>query len=177
MVRRLGIGVWLLALTFSFSADASATSLSFTTEDLGGGIFQYNLVLENANGPEPISGLNILHAFTVFGLGPASVIMAPQNIGGNPAADWSFFAPLPPLVDELNFFSLNPAADIPIGGSLEGFRFQSMTNPLTISFIQYDVIGGLSGTQIPEPATILLLGTGLMCVAAKARRRRKARSH
>jgi hypothetical protein len=147
------------------STQASADALEFVAAPLGGGLFQYSLTINNP-ADQPISGLNILDANSIFGLTPGSMITAPAN--------WSFFAPDPALgVDELNFFSLDPLADVPIGGSLGGFTFQSTTNPSTVGNIRHDLIGGTSGTQTPEPATLFLLGTGLAGVAMKMRKRLK----
>ena len=145
------------------STHASADAVEFVAVPLGGGMFQYSLTINNP-ADQPVSGLNILDANTIFGLTPSSIITAPAN--------WSFFAPDPGLgVDELNFFSLVLSADIPIGGSLGGFTFQSTTDPSTISNIRHDLIGGTSGSQIPEPATLFLLGAGLTGVAMKMRKR------
>jgi hypothetical protein len=158
---------WLIAVTLILvgSTRASADPVKFVAVPLGGGLFQYSITINNPAG-ESISGLNILDANSIFGLTPASIITAPAN--------WEFFAPDPALgVDELNFFSLIPSADVPIGGSLGGFSFQSTTNPATISSLQYDLIGGTSASQIPEPATIFLLGTGLAAVALKIHKRRQ----
>ena len=158
---------WLLAfmLLLAGSTHASADPVEFVAVPLGGGLFQYSLTINNP-ADQPISGLNLLDANSIFGLIPDSIITAPPN--------WSFFAPDPDLgIDELNFFSLIPSADVPLGGSLGGFIFQSTTDPSTISSLRYDLIGGTSGSQIPEPATLLLLSTGIAGVALKIHKRRK----
>jgi len=41
------------------------------------------------------------------------------------------------------------------------------------SSLRYDLIGGTSGSQIPEPATLLLLSTGIAGVALKIHKQRK----
>jgi len=145
MCQRL-VNVWRFALVLLLAAcrPVSATPLQFTVDYLGGGLFQYNLSLSDSFN-EPLSGLNILHANTIFGLNASSAIGLP--------AGWGDFAPLPPLVDELNFFSLSPVADVPLGGSLGGFYFQSTTDPATLPSggIAFDVIGGTSGKQLSVP--------------------------
>lgn len=53
--------------------------IQFSVDDLGGGIFQYDLRIRNfrkCNLGEPVSGLNILHGESVFGLNHFSVIGA-----------------------------------------------------------------------------------------------------
>jgi hypothetical protein len=171
--------VWLctIVLTLVASTWGWAGPLIFMVDDLGGGLFQYNFTLTNPFSV-PLSGLNIFNANSVFGLDDFSVIGAPENIGGNPLADWSFFAPSPPFVDELNYFSLHPAADVPIGGSLGGFFFQSTTAPSTLPaeglvlFRDYDLIDA-SGRQIPEPSIFLLMAIGLLVLFYSDWRKRK----
>lgn len=145
MYQRL-VQVWLFALISLLASrrPALATPLQFTVDYLGGGLFQYNLSLSDPFN-EPLSGLNILRANTIFGLNDSSVI-------GQPAG-WGDFAPLPPLVDELNFFSLSPVTDVPLGGSLGGFYFQSTTDPAALppGAFAFDVIGGTSGKQLSVP--------------------------
>jgi hypothetical protein len=155
----------------ALAANTRAIPLTFTVNDLGGGVFQYNLTLNNSFG-DPLSGLNILHGFSAFGLNASSIIGAP--------AGWDSFAPLPPLVDELNWFSLSTATDVPIGGSLGGFFFQSTTDPATVapSDFAFDVISGRTGRQLSTPEqsnTGLLLATSLAGLIAYGWRCRRAR--
>jgi hypothetical protein len=175
-MQRRRRGVWLCAIALILATSRSGQgAFIVSTVNLGGGLFQYNLTVQNIDlinlatgSPEPLSGVNLFHGNSVFGLDDSSVINAP--------AGWFFFAPDPgpPLVDELNFFSLSPATDIPIGGQLGGFSFQSMTNPATLpsdAFAQ-DYIGGITGQQIPgipEPSSWILAISGLLVVLAARR--------
>ena len=163
------------ALLLGLLVSAPASAVPFVTvlaTDLGGGLFQYDLTLHNAGGAEPLSGLNVLHANSVFGLTAGSTISAP--------AGWSHFAPLPPFVDELNFFSLTNPSDVAVDASLAGFSFQSTTgwSSVATSF-EVEGIGGTTSSQIPfgnaivtpEPGTAVLLAVALAVQAALRRRR------
>jgi len=155
---------WVCAVAFALaSTGAGAGTLDIDVDNLGGGLFQYNLTLHNPFS-EPISGLNLLHGGSVFALDDASVIGAP--------AGWDFFTPLPPLVDELNYFSLDSASDVAIGGSLSGFFFRSTADPSTLpnDAFAFDVIGAISGGQLPEPSTLGLLAAALVVLAGVARK-------
>jgi hypothetical protein len=176
--RRLVTGLWTFVVLLMLSAWAWATPrVLFTVNELGGGEFQYNLLVDNQRGSEPLSGLNILNGNSLFGLDNLSVIGAP--IG------WSFFAPLPPFADDLDFFSLTTAANIAVDGVLEGFLFQSTLDPMIVSSSGFAVegIGAVSASQIalnnarliPEPSTLLLFGSGLaglMSCGTKSKRSR-----
>jgi hypothetical protein len=145
---------WLCAAAFALASTSAWTgALTVIVDDLGGGLFQYNLTLSDPFS-EPISGLNLLHGGSAFGLDDTSVIGAP--------AAWDFFPPLPPLVDELNYFSLDPATDVPIGGSLSGFFFRSSADPATLpaDAFAFDVIGANSGAQLAEPDLLALVALG-----------------
>ena len=168
--------LWLAAAVALLLGGASPGSavphLELISNDTIGPDYLYEMTLYNTDGLEPLSGLNLLDAYTIFGLDDTSTITAP--------AGWDYFAPLPPLVDELNYFSLSGASDIPIDGSLGGFTFLSARDPNTLdwSSLQADAIGGTSSTQIPllitpEPATGVLLAAAL---AAQAAMRRRARA-
>jgi PEP-CTERM motif len=174
----------VLALTVGSQAWASPMVL-FGVDNLGGGFFQYDLTIDNSGGSEPLSGLLILNGGSVFGLDATSVVGAPQDIGGNPAANWSFIAPFPPFVNILSYFSLDPAADVPVNGLLGGFFFQSTVNPDELSNNDFAVVGvgansaseiPLGNAQfVPEPSSLFLVACGLAGMAAllAARRRRR----
>ena len=155
------------------SPGSAVPSLELGVNGMVGSEWLYEMTLHNPGGAEPLSGLNLLEAFTIFGLDDTSTIIAPSG--------WDFFAPLPPFVDELNYFSLSEASDVPIDGSLGGFSFLSSRDPDTLAWssLSADAIGGTSSTQIPllitpEPTTALLVAAGL---AAQAAARRKQRSY
>ncbi len=160
--------VWLATTT-----GASALPVvQYTVSDLGGGVFQYNLTVDNDDGGEALSGLNVLFAQSVFGLDEDSVIGTP--------AGWSSFSPLPPLIDDLIYFSLTAGTDIAIDDSLGGFSFQSTTDPDSVHGLDFTVegIGAETASQIPlgvavpEPSTALLLAFGLVGLARSRRNSR-----
>jgi len=141
----------------------------YSVDDLGGGLFRYNLAVDNNGGSEALSGLDVLNGDTVFGLDGNSAV-------GQPAG-WSHFSPLPPLVHDLDYFSLAPGGDVPVGGVRGGFSFESTTDPNAIAGDDFAVegIGATSASQIPlgdaelvpEPATGLLLLLGASGLAAR----------
>lgn len=167
--ERAGLAAALALLSVAAAPAAALPSVRFTTTALGGGLFQYDLTLHNDGGAEPLSGLNLLDAHSVFGLDESSIVLAP--------AGWGFFEPFPPFVDELNYFSQAGASDVAVDASLGGFSFQSATSPASIGWtFDVEAIGGTSSSQIPlggavhvpEPATALLLGAGLAALSAGA---------
>jgi hypothetical protein len=127
--------------------------VTYSTANLGGGTFQYNFAINNASGTIPVSGLLIEGGNSVFGLGPSSAIGAPSG--------WGFISPLPPFDDLLSYFSMAPASNISIGGSLTGFSFQSTTAPGILTEVDTIVVGSDSSQTpykiVPEPATITVV--------------------
>jgi hypothetical protein len=169
-------GALLPALALlALSTQASALPIvSYTTTGLGGGQYLYQLSVDNTGGAEPLGGLNVLHGDSVFGLDGSSTVGAP--------AGWLYFAPVPGLVDDLDYFSLSSPTEIPIGGTLGGFSFVSTRHPGSLGPTDFAVegIGGDSATQIdlgyaelvPEPSSFLLLATASIGLACASRRRR-----
>ncbi|MGH7897724.1 MAG: hypothetical protein ACREQQ_07220 [Candidatus Binatia bacterium] len=167
--RALWLGAVLAPVLIATSQASATPALLIDPSYLGGGVWQYDLTLDNSGGLEPLSGLNILDAYTIFGLDDTSTITAPSG--------WSYFAPLPPSVDELHYFSLSGASDVAEDTSLGGFSFESTTDPNTIDWnaVVADAIGGTSSSQtpllvLPEPATALLFAAGLAVQAIHRKR-------
>jgi hypothetical protein len=147
-----------LALALGSSSQSWSISLELKVDNLPGGMFEYDFTLHNT-ATEPLGGLNLLFGNSAFGLDTTSVIAAP--------AGWSFFSPLPPLVDELNWFSLSPSADVLPGGLLGDFTFLSSKDPSTLKpgDLSFDAVSGISGKQVPVAdgcSTLLLLFASLI---------------
>src|SRR5215469_4725047 len=136
---RLAGAVFSLVLALSPQALASAI-VTFTAFGVSGGSFEYDLTVGNQGGSEPVSGLLVLNGASTFALDNTSVIGAPT--------EWSFFGPLPPVVNPLSYFSLEAAVDVPIDGSLEGFFFRSFRDPTTLGDNDFSValIGAVSAS-------------------------------
>jgi hypothetical protein len=157
-----------LALLAIASAASALPIVYYDVTPLGGGLFQYDLFVDNDDGGEPLAGLNVLHGNSVFGLDGSSAITPPPG--------WSSFAPLPPFVDDVDYFSLTPGSDIAVDGSLGGFSFISDTDPGTLAGDDFAVegIGADTASQIdlgiaqlvPEPTAAMLLGLGLLGIGS-----------
>ena len=155
------------------SARAGAVPIVlYNATQLPSGLYKYNLFVNNDGGSEALSGLTVLNGNSVFGLDGDSTIGAPSG--------WSFFAPLPPLIDDLNYFSLAAASDILVDGTRGGFSFVSATDPDTIAGDDFQVegIGADTATQIdlgiaqvPEPSTWLLVAAACAGLALRRRAR------
>ena len=148
------------------AGQARAESITYSAEAQGGGVFEYRFMIDNSGATENVSGMLLLHAGSVFGLDFFSTIDGPVN--------WGFFAPLPPLIDSLDYFSLDAGSDVPIDGTLAGFSFLSDTDPASLGSADLTTIlvGSISNTQtpytptqVPEPGGLVLVGTILLVLA------------
>jgi hypothetical protein len=166
-------GALLAALLGASSAASALPMVTYTFADLGGGLYQYDLTVHNTGGAADLSGLNVLHGGSVFGLDGSSTIGEPSG--------WASFAPLPPFADDLVYFSLSAASDVPVDGSLGGFSFRSTTDPDSLTGDDFAVEGidADEATQIdlgvalylPEASLGLLLAAALLGVGAVGRPR------
>ncbi len=154
ILLRVCVNVLIGALLTSTYAAAGPTVI-VTTEALGLGEFEYDLLIDNSGSPAVIAGLFMFNANTTFGLDFFSTITAPTG--------WGFLPPISPAGDQLSFFSFSSATDIPIGGMLGGFSFDSFTDPSTLSSSDYsfDFVDS-SGHDVPEPSSLFLAGSGLL---------------
>jgi hypothetical protein len=142
----------VLVLCFCRPVEASVIA-TVATNNLGSGEFQYDFAIDNRTGTVPIAGLLIEGGGTIFSLDLSSAVGAP--------AGWDFLSPLPPFDDLLSYFALATVSNIPIGGSLGGFTFQSTRNPSTLAGIDVVLVGSDS-SQVPyritpEPATVAMV--------------------
>ncbi len=122
----------VLAAGLSALADPVVT---YTTAPLLGGFFEYDMTVMNVGGTQPLSGLLVLNGSTAFDLGPGSTIGTPSG--------WSSALTAGPLA----YMSPSMSTDIPIGGTLSGFSFQSDTDPSTLVSGDFAVVGIGSNTS------------------------------
>lgn len=161
--RRILVNSFFAACLIGIGGQAwGAPMVFFNALDQGGGLFQYNLSLDNRSGGVTLAGLNVLNANSVFGVDPSTVIGAP--------ADWSFIAPFPPFVDDLDYLALTTSANVLPGAFMTGFSFQSTLDPSVVRFSGFAVeaIDASTSSQIqlaaaqfvPEPPALPLWAAG-----------------
>ncbi len=68
-IRREIAAAWLCAMALLLMSSARAAPMVlFSVDDVGAGLFQYNLIVDNSTGGEPLSGLLVLNGNSLFGL-------------------------------------------------------------------------------------------------------------
>ncbi len=170
-VRLLVPAVALLCvLTLPSAAHAEPIMLNPTITNLGNGLFSYQYSVTNT-APFGFSTVSILNLPTVGN--------AVQNLMA-PAGFNAFFDP---GLGELDF--VEDTQSFAAGSNVSGFSFISPFAPGLTTFTALRLDGDnpviVQGTvlapqnapaSVPEPATMVLLATGLAGIAAKVRRRR-----
>jgi hypothetical protein len=169
-MKRLGLGLMIASLALLVAGQAMASSgtavwsFAGTGPPYGGGTYQ--LTVENhADSTNPIVGM-IVSAPSVS-LYDAESFPQPTGWTGE---NWPFFG----LYFDGAGYEINPGEELP--GFLLGVTFSSPQDPLPspqVTFL-YDGEGQVAGnvTPVPEPATLLLIGVGLIAIAGYAAKKR-----
>ena len=159
-----------LTLLTTACMQVRAQSFQVTTDSLGGGMFDYHFLIDNTGGSEPLQGVLLFNANSTFGLDASSSISAPTG--------WNFFAPVPPVVDQISYMSPGPVNDIPVNSTLDGFSFVSAVDPSTVNASAFNIfnIDGVGSntaqdiplthvthvSAVPESSSVLSLSAGIL---------------
>jgi hypothetical protein len=172
--------------TVTFSTDARFNGLAFGTPVIIGGVqlsFQ-NIVASSVNAPSNTS----LGEIVVSCVGGGTAC-APVNIAGT-----SFDIRITQTVPSAGNALITSTLSGTIGGdassgtgitftvtsaTIGGVTYTILNNPLALVPVTTNnghtsIQAAVTSTTIPEPTTMLLLGTGLAGIAARMRKRRKA---
>jgi hypothetical protein len=157
-----------------------ATIITYDLADLGGDRWQYTYSVTNDSLISPIDEFTIY-----FDLGSFENLI----IGSAPA-DWDPLViqpdPEPDFEADGYYDALTVAAGILPGATLGGFsvsfswldsgipgsQFFEVVDPNSFDVLDSGNTSASSAAPVPEPATLLLLGSGLICLAGLQKKRR-----
>lgn len=144
--------------------------------DNGNGTYTYSYSIDNTGGAFPVVAFSL--EFPV----PSAAIDWDQTTGITLPVNWAAVPGIPTLgLSAQDFLSLNPIADVSIGGILAGFSFVSALQPGPVSYNQFGAAGQtrsgtvVGATGVPEPGTALAGIFVLGFAAFQSTSRRSAR--